>query len=109
MCLTSPWLWKVKRPGVSVFLARLVILQQSPSVLQEIEVENYYLLPKDFHKLQRRQLDMNRLLQGGVSEVDVPSFSRGDHRNAHLHCGFVIDKPLSITGISRRVPLACHL
>lgn len=52
---------------------------------------------------------MNRLLQGGVSEVDVPSFSRGDHRNAHLHCGFVIDKPLSITGISRRVPLACHL
>lgn len=31
----SPWLWKVKRPGVSVFLARWVILQQVPSALSK--------------------------------------------------------------------------
>lgn len=35
--LSSPWLWKVKRPAVSVFLARWVILQQLFSALQKIK------------------------------------------------------------------------
>lgn len=36
--LYSPWLRKVKRPGVSVFFARWVILQQVPSELKENQI-----------------------------------------------------------------------
>lgn len=108
--LYSPWLWKVKRPGVSVFLARWVILQHVPSALkQERERAGDRGQFTRWYSDLRASVHVNNSLQVGIGEVQVSSLGWLQHSGAHLHPSLVIHKPLSVGGKANHVPLACNL
>lgn len=56
-----------------------------------------------------RKLCIIHLLQCGIREIQVSYISGHHHGNTHLHCVFMIHKPLSIGCKASHVPLSCNL
>lgn len=105
VCLYSLWLWKVKRPGVSVLFAKWVNLQQTPSSL-ETEKKKGQFIELLFVQIRSH---INYLLQVGIRKVQISFSSRHYKSCAYLHLCLVVHKPHSIGSKANKVPLACHL